>query len=436
MILWLNKLVHRSLNCGAPRKGVVVSPSRLLTAVLWAIIFVLILPLYLRIAFVDPVDFYQGGIGAGDFKAYYIAARLLRDGQPIYDPVLQDEAGMDLGFAPDQVYYVYPSVLAHILLPVSSLPIATAARIWNGLNLVLLVGTLALLTRSFALRQRLGRHYPWLIILFALAAPVFSALRIGQANIWLLFLLSAMVAFYRDGRLGLAGGALALATVIKIFPAALLLWFLWRREFRVVVAFGVTWVVVLGLNALILLVGGRDWLLDWQYFTRILPQVAPPRQRDNQALAGFLSRFQLAESVRFLLLASLSAGIVAVTAVSTWRVPGLIHERYTFWAALWLPALLLVGGITWTTTLILLLVPFVILLVVGMEVGNWRRPLVMLLSLGYLLINGVRLLSSAAVAFEGSPWLMALPFYGLVVVWGTAVGISWFRFTPAEYSAG
>ena len=209
------------------------------------------------IAFVDPVDFCQGGIGAGDFKAYYIAARLLRDGQPIYDPVLQDEAGMDLGFAPDQVYYVYPSVLAHILLPVSSLPIATAARIWNGLNLVLLVGTLAFLTRSFALRQRLGRHYPWLIILFALAAPVFSALRIGQANIWLLFLLSAMVAFYRDGRLGLAGGALALAKVIKIFPAALMRWFLWRGEFRGVVAFGVIWVVVMGCNAMILVFSGR-----------------------------------------------------------------------------------------------------------------------------------------------------------------------------------
>ncbi|MCA9873446.1 MAG: DUF2029 domain-containing protein [Anaerolineales bacterium] len=398
-----------------------MSPSRLLTAVLWAIIFVLILPLYLRIAFVDPVDFYQGGIGAGDFKAYYIAAQLLRDGQPIYDPVLQDNAGIALGFAPDQVYYVYPSVLAHLLLPLSRVSIETAARYWNGLNLVLLVGSLALLTRSFALRQRLGRHYPWLIILFALAAPVFSALRIGQANIWLLFLLAAMVYFYRDGRLGLAGSALALATVIKIFPAALLLWFLWRREYRVLVAFGGTWVAVLGLNALILAAGGRDWLLDWHYFTRVLPQVGPPRQRDNQALAGFLSRFALPEMERLLLLAGFSLVIVGVTAVSTWRVRLAIHERYTYWLALWLPALLLVGGITWTTTLILLLIPYVVLLVVALD-GNGRlRPLLLLLVMSYGLVNGVRLLSGASVAFEGSPWLMALPFYGLVVVWGTAV---------------
>lgn len=413
-----------------------MSPSRLLTAVLWAIIFILIIPLYLRVAFVDPVDFYKGGIGAGDFKAYYIAAQLLRDGQSIYDPVLQDEAGSLLGFAPDQVYYVYPSVLAHLLLPLSRVSIETAARLWNGLNLVLLVGSLALLTHSFTLRQRLGRHYPWLIILFALAAPVFSALRIGQANIWLLFLLAAMVTFYRDGRLGLAGSALALATVIKIFPAALLLWFLWRREFRVVVAFGATWAAVLGLNALLLAVGGRDWLLDWHYFTRVLPQVGPPRQRDNQALAGFLSRFALSEMGRWLLLAGLSLAIVAVTAVSTWRVRPAIHERYTYWLALWLPALLLVGGITWTTTLILLLIPYVVLLAVGLGGDGRLRPLLLLLAVSYGLINGVRLLSNAAVAFEGSPWLMALPFYGLVVVWGTAVWVSWVWFTPAERSAG
>lgn len=399
-----------------------MSPSRLLTAVLWAIIFILIIPLYLRVAFVDPVDFYKGGIGAGDFKAYYIAAQLLRDRQSIYDPGLQDEAGSLLGFAPDQVYYVYPSVLAHLLLPLSRLPIETAARIWNGLNLALLAGALWLLTKSFDLRHTLGRHYPWIIILFALAAPVFSALRIGQANIWLLFLLAVMVYFYRDGRLGLAGSALALATVIKIFPAALLIWFLWRREYRVLLAFGGTWVAVLGLNALILAAGGRDWLLDWRYFTQVLPQVAPPRQRDNQALAGFLSRFVLSEAGRLLLLAGLSLAIVVVTAVATWRVRLPIHERYTYWLALWLPALLLVGGITWTTTLILLLIPFVILLVVGLAANGRALPLVLLLALSYLLINGVRLLSSAGVAFEGSPWLMALPFYGLVVVWGTAVG--------------
>jgi len=389
---------------------------------------VLILPLYLRIAFVDPVDFYKGGIGAGDFKAYYIAAQLLRAGRSIYDPVLQDEAGLELGFEPDQVYYVYPSVLAHLLLPLSRLSIETAARIWNGLNLLLLVGALALLTKLFHLRQVLGRHYPWLIILFALAAPVFSALRIGQANIWLLFLLAAMVYFYRDGRLGLAGSALALATVIKIFPAALLLWFAWRREFRVLLAFGLTWTAVLGLNAFLLAVGRRDWLLDWQYFTRILPHVAPPRQRDNQALTGFLSRFALSEMGRRLLLAGFSLTIVAVTAVATWRVRLSVHERYTYWLALWLPALLLVGGITWTTTLILLLIPLVILLVVGLEANGRVRPLLLLLAFSYLLINGVRLLGSFGVAFEGSPWLMALPFYGLMGVWGTAVLWGYFNF--------
>jgi hypothetical protein len=179
-----------------------MTPQRLLHWSLWIIIVGLILPLYLRIALDDPVDYWRGGIGAGDFKEYYLAARLMLRGEDIYDSRLQAEEARQLGLPYDdlayrQTAYLYPSVLATVLMPIAMLPITEAARVWNMLNLALLIAGLFLMTSALDLNRELGNYYPWFIILSVIAVPTTVALRIGQVNILILFFL--VLAFYAQG---------------------------------------------------------------------------------------------------------------------------------------------------------------------------------------------------------------------------------------------
>ncbi|HFQ94330.1 MAG TPA: hypothetical protein ENK32_09990, partial [Anaerolineae bacterium] len=78
-----------------------LSPGKLLFFLMWGIIILLILPMYLRVIWVEPVDYNNGGIGAADFKAYYIAARLLSRNENIYDTSLQKQESVNLGYIPD-----------------------------------------------------------------------------------------------------------------------------------------------------------------------------------------------------------------------------------------------------------------------------------------------------------------------------------------------
>ncbi|MDX1686681.1 MAG: hypothetical protein R3248_01750, partial [Candidatus Promineifilaceae bacterium] len=126
-----------------------MTPKRLLNISLWSIIMLLLVPLYLRTAWTTPVDYHDRGLGAADFKAYYIASRLLSQGQNIYDTELQQRESVALGYPPDRTFYLYPSILATVLLPLHNFPLPTAALIWNTLNLWLLVGTIWLLTSVY-----------------------------------------------------------------------------------------------------------------------------------------------------------------------------------------------------------------------------------------------------------------------------------------------
>lgn len=397
-------------------------PARLLNWCLWAIIFCLLLPLYLRIAWGDPIDYPRGGLGAADFKAYYIAARLMARNEDIY-AASQQTLEMDaLGLPRDGTLYIYPSAFAVALMPLTSLSLADAARVWNLINVVLLVVSLFLVTRALDLHRGLGLHYPWFIILFAIAAPTLQSLRIGQANILVLFLLALALNANCRGNLRVTGTALAVATLIKVFPGGLLAWCLWKRQYRVLVWAVGTAAFVLLANGVFLALTGRDWTLDVRYVTQVLTNVTVFTNVDNESLYGFLSRFDLAPTWLSALTDILSLTILTVA------VYGLSRMRYReeaglSWATV-LMTLLLVTTITWWSTLVLLLIPFAILVQVWDTEGR-PRPLALVLACSYLLLSSIRVLAMARVDLIYSPWLIAMPFYGTLLLWGTTLWKIW-----------
>jgi alpha-1,2-mannosyltransferase len=178
----------------------------------------------------------------GDLGVYLRAGWAVRSGADLY--TVTDD---------NDWHYNYPPLFAILMAPLAdpphgsefsgAVPYPVAVAIFYALNLVLLfAGTHALASalescsafpavRSqgrFGQRWWLLRAVPVLVCL----PPIGHTLMRGQANIVLLALVCGFAAALLRGRRHLAGWFLAGAITLKIFPAYLLLYPLWRRDFR------------------------------------------------------------------------------------------------------------------------------------------------------------------------------------------------------------
>jgi hypothetical protein len=150
-------------------------------------------------------------------------------------------------------HYNYPPLFAILMVPLANpphgvdmpgtLPYPVTVAIFYALNVFLLfagVHALATALEASAVlgpsgsRARFGR--PWWLLrvipVLVCLPPIGHTLMRGQANIILLSLVCAFAAALLRGRRHLAGWFLAGAICLKIFPAYLLLYPLWRRDLR------------------------------------------------------------------------------------------------------------------------------------------------------------------------------------------------------------
>ncbi len=87
-------------------------------------------------------------------------------------------------------------------------------------------------------------------------------------------------------------------------------------------------------------------------------------------------------------------------------------------------ATLLISTVSWTGTLTLLVIPYVVvahhLLDTSYKKERWSLFLALL---SFLLINSERLLESSGALAGGGPvllpWLLGLPMYGMIILWLT-----------------
>ncbi|HEV3113989.1 MAG TPA: glycosyltransferase family 87 protein [Candidatus Binataceae bacterium] len=179
-----------------------------------------------------------------DLDVYLRAAWAVRTGHDPY--TVTDDRGL---------HYHYPPLFAIVLIPLADaphgysrsgmLPYATAVVLWYVLNLLFVAfaaNHLANALERAAAEHRSGIPPPgsrswWsLRLLPALICigPLGVALERGQADLLLLALLCAMICAIMAGRSGAAGWCLAGAICLKLFPAYLLIYPLWRRDLRLI----------------------------------------------------------------------------------------------------------------------------------------------------------------------------------------------------------
>jgi alpha-1,2-mannosyltransferase len=225
-----------------------------------------------------------------DFSFYWTAARRLLDGRPIYSA-----AQLAGPYAPQgQDGFLYPPPLAAAVAPLAALfptDYRAAAWVWTTIGVLILVGTVLALWRS----ERLGERFPilagrgrWLLVAAAFAfPPVVGELVLGNVHFLLLGLLTlAWLGIRRGDARGewVAGAAVGIAAIVKVFPGVLLLWFLLTGRHRA--AAGV--VIAAGAVALVALpfTGLEPWL---QYPTVLANLSAPIDTTDTLAPTVWLA---------------------------------------------------------------------------------------------------------------------------------------------------
>ncbi len=178
----------------------------------------------------------------GPYEAGYALAH--HASLQVYDVSMQrifDKQVLHLTDGPSDFRWTPPS--AALLIPFGFLPYAVARILWWALSLAALLASLWLLARCITITTRkAGRVIPtWAVGLTllgaaALAQPVTDSLRLGQSTTFLL-LGFAMVAYGMvEDRPVVAGVGLAIAILDKFFPGILLLFFLWRGNYRLCLA--------------------------------------------------------------------------------------------------------------------------------------------------------------------------------------------------------
>ncbi len=370
-----------------------------------ALLWLLLIAVLYRITLTHPT-------GGGDFTAYYKGARSLTTGSPLY-------TGID-GDMP----YLYPPLLALLLIPLGALAdFRMAAVIWLVINLGVLALTLALLSRTMARRR--SQMALWLAA--ALYSSTLQTLWFGQIGIALLALAVGTWLAYREGRPILAGILLALAAWLKVYPVLALLYFVWRRDWRVVISTLVTG-AILGLVQLAA-VGSDQFRV---FLTVILPRLATTGNapRVNNSILGFAYRLfapvaqsiPLADSPPLLLLTRLllTALVVGGTLVVLARRRSVqTDRRFDLEYALVTLGALLLGTLHGVHAMLPALLVFFLLLRHAPP-GKRRRQTALCLLAG-LLINFNLFLELGYVHAPSDITLPALllstPFFGLMLLW-------------------
>jgi len=213
-----------------------------------------------------------------DFPNYYVAARLYSQGDSlarVYEWIWfqrqKDHTGMEkriVEFIPHTLYSAMP------IVPLASMPPLDAKRYWLVINLLLLGFSGFLLCRM----THLG---PMRIAILTLLAtqPLHTQFLYGQLHILVLVLLVLSLWLYLKGWPIGSGVTLAFASAIKIYPIVFALYFIRKRQWRVVAGLASSGLL---LAALAIYLFGVE--VNRVYVEQVLPRVARGESFDPYSL--------------------------------------------------------------------------------------------------------------------------------------------------------
>lgn len=260
--------------------------SRRAGALALLLVLVMLTAAWARSAWVMPLRNY-----AFDFSINYTGSRLISVFSP--DRPLYDRATLAAEAAP---YNIYPALYTKLFLTYIQTPITAVVTLpfsrlgWEAARLSFLAFSDALLVVSAALMVWVLRPSRLLVlaafIIFGTYEAMFDSLRLGQVDGIIVFSLTLAFVLLRRGPRPLMGAPLALAAILKLSPAVVIGYFVWRRQWRVV---AVAMASLAALMALSVLIAG--WDNNVTFVREMMPRLMKGSTfYDNVSIGGAAAR--------------------------------------------------------------------------------------------------------------------------------------------------
>jgi len=352
-----------------------------LPALLWTIIGIA------APAFVSKIQ-YDNRATQEDFAVYYFLGQELRHGINPYTARITMQSRVD-GLNIHGITHGTdpPTFLGFLIEPLSGLPLHTAYWIWQTANLTCLcVAIYLLIGPGSGLTLSTGLTLAALAVLYP---PVGSHFWFGQSKFPALLLLVLMMRSLRRGHEASAGVTLAVVSLLRIFPLALVGCLLLQQRWRAILYTAVG--ILIGGAATVALVG-LDNCVSFVTAARLLvSDSAADIQRDIsvplfitrqlQAVSAHPGLFRDAAG-RMLII---SADIVILITTIRATLAADKQDRDSCLFALWVATSIFVLPVAWDYDLVMVLIPFAQLAVVAARGEASRRAIAMAI-LSYVLL--------------------------------------------------
>jgi hypothetical protein len=359
-----------------------------------------------------------------DFAAYYLAAGALRAGWDPYDPQVLAQLASTAG-VPEYTPYIYPPLLAVIVMPLAALPYHIAAAIWLALSAAALVCALTILRSIVDIPDRV---FPAVVAAAFVFPAAHHTFELGQINHFLLLVIAGAAI---TSQAHVAGALIGIAAAMKVFPAAIGGAFLVTKNYR-----GLSAAIISGLvvtAASIASPASHRALAEWIH--HVLPEIDEQRliTPNNQSAPAVLARLfthhrfegaAIGGDTAWVALAPVidAPHIVPIVSAATVLVIGLvtllalIRSRNAEGAAARVAqtgaivaALLIAMPVVWDHYYVLLLVPLAALY------SSAAAPLLRLAGIGVILLLAHRYWR--LTIHLGSPLLLSAGLAGTLAIW-------------------
>jgi glycosyl transferase family 87 len=342
-----------------------------------------------------------------DFRVMFRSAQALHQDRSLYDV---DRMSQE----PFAAHYKYPPLFATLLEPLRPLGFRRAARVWLLVLQACYFGAFAVLCRAFGLRFRSLRFYVAFITVLVFQ-PSIDSFWNGQVDAPLLLMLAGAWAALATGREVRAGALVALAGILKVYPAFMASFLLLRRRWRALTSFVVSVLLLVAVSVLL-----AGWGAHREFVARVLPvNAATTAWVENQSLSGLFARFFVDGRIggpgkeTVVPAATVLGAVAGVAVLAATFLAGLrtSRERSLFGALL--SALLLVLPVAWIHYEVLLLLPLFDLLAQPFDGANGGA------------VQGALLAAAALLLAFGNqhlvlrhPWVpQSFKLLGVLLIW-------------------
>jgi len=225
--------------------------------------------------------------GSNDFDTYFLAGKLAKENSNLYT---------DKAFSSTTGPYLYLPFFAVLIAPLTFLPFRAASVLWYLFGVLVLCGSFAVSVKLIMPKKGIKEIFftkPYLIKIIAvvfLAAIWLDNMSLAQVDFIMFFMIVLSLFSYDKKRPFSSGIIMAAASVIKIYPAYFLIYFIAKKRFKAVVGFFIGIFVFMFLVPF--LVMGKqnfsDSMKSWQQI-KVAPYMQAPAERVEDNFTHFES---------------------------------------------------------------------------------------------------------------------------------------------------